>query len=258
MQKKLLLAAACAALTVGLPVEAAVSKVSKAKVRPTVETWYGAARQRAVNTYRQNVDRYHSATLAKVPGGGAFAAPKGIVGTAHNHTGDYHNEMVRDGATRWANPSQPLRVYIGGGSTGYRDNYRSLFAAAMDEWSAASGGKLRWVQVSSPQGADIVATWDAAAASAPGEAGSTTTRHGIGSDGERYIVGAQVAMMPTLNGQPYSDAEMHKIALHEIGHALGLRHSSSNGDIMYWQSNASQISALGPRDAATISRLYSN
>lgn len=258
MPNKILLAAFSAALTISLPAGAATTKTTSAKparVKPSVETWYGASRQRAVDTYRQAVS--HTAATRAARGTGQFQVPKGILSTAQNHTGDYLHEMVAGGATRWANTNRPLRVYIGGGSAGFRSNYRQLFAGAMDEWSAASGGKLRWVQASSPEAADIVATWDASQASAPGEAGNTRTRLGLGEDGQHYIVGAQVSIMPTLNGQPYSDEEMHKIALHEIGHALGLRHSSTSGDIMYWQSNQNQISALGPRDAATISRLYS-
>jgi hypothetical protein len=251
--RKHILTAICAAFTLTLPVFAANG----------VENWYGAYKAKdgaeAAAKYREAVKKYYENSLAaKVPsaaGRTAFTAPSGVVARA-GMGGDYFSEMVQDGGQRWSPEQMPLRVYIGRGGAGFRENFPGLFTAAMNEWSAASSGRIKWMRVNDPQSANIIANWDANNASLAGEAGDTRTQLGMGPDGQRYITSAQVSLMPTNGSAAYSDEEMHKICLHEIGHALGLHHSSNRGDIMYFQSNPAQMSALGPRDASTIQRLY--
>jgi hypothetical protein len=247
-------AALCAAFTLTLPAFAANG----------VENWYGAYKgkdgMQAAAKYQEAVKKYYEQSLAgKVPSSlsrTAFTPPTGVIGRV-GMGGDYFNEMVgEDGGQRWSYDQMPLRVYIGRGGAGFRDNFPSLFASAMDEWSRASGGRIKWTRVNDPQSANILANWDANNASIQGEAGDTRTQFGFGPEGQRFITSAQVSLMPANAGAAYTDEEMHKICLHEIGHALGLHHSSTQGDIMYFQSNPAQISALGPRDAATIQRLY--
>lgn len=214
-----------------------------------VEMWYGASKTKEAP----------KPAVARPPFATAFVPPGGPV-SRPSIGGDYLREMIgADGQTeRWAADQLPLRVYIGRGGAGYRPSFENLFVAAMHEWSRASNGRITWTRVSDPQSANLIATWDPNANSIAGEAGNTATRYRMGADGRRYIVFAEIAIMPTNGSNAYSDAEMHKICLHEIGHSLGLHHCSTTGDIMFFRSNPAQISALGPRDASTIQRLYSS
>ena len=54
-------------------------------------------------------------------------------------------------------------------------------------------------------------------------------------------------------GQPFAPEDVHVLALHEIGHLIGLDHSPDPGDIMYAQPKVRDLSA---RDIRTASLLY--
>jgi hypothetical protein len=54
-------------------------------------------------------------------------------------------------------------------------------------------------------------------------------------------------------GQPFGPDEVRVMALHEIGHLLGLDHSPDPGDIMY---ASPKVRDLSPRDIATLMLLY--
>ena len=54
-------------------------------------------------------------------------------------------------------------------------------------------------------------------------------------------------------GQPFAPDDVRVLALHEIGHLIGLDHSPDPGDIMYAQP---KVRDLSPRDLRTASLLY--
>jgi len=54
-------------------------------------------------------------------------------------------------------------------------------------------------------------------------------------------------------GQPLGPDEVRVMAVHEIGHLLGLDHSPDPGDLMYAQP---KVRDLSPRDIATVLLLY--
>jgi len=56
-----------------------------------------------------------------------------------------------------------------------------------------------------------------------------------------------------IKGQPFGPDDVRVLALHEIGHLIGLDHSPDPGDIMYAQP---KVRDLSPRDIRTASLLY--
>jgi predicted Zn-dependent protease len=184
-------------------------------------------------------------------------APYAQSAAVETHTaasrGDYLNDEIAAGnAMHWSH--MPLRVFIGSGP-GYLPKYGAYMREAMDEWTKAGKGRVAFVPVFEPEETDVVVAW-VAGAPAAGESGNTRTSFSY-FGGRPTITHVHIDIAALLNGRQVGDNEMKKTCLHELGHALGLQHSSCASDIMYWQSNPQQTAALGPRDAQTIQRWYS-
>jgi hypothetical protein len=73
-------------------------------------------------------------------------------------------------------------------------------------------------------------------------------------DEDGHLTGGTVTLATfDAKGQPFAPDEVHVLALHEIGHLIGLDHSPDPGDIMYAQP---KVRDLSPRDIRTASLLY--
>ncbi|MDZ4837196.1 MAG: matrixin family metalloprotease [Candidatus Melainabacteria bacterium] len=175
---------------------------------------------------------------------------------------NYLAAISQDGSFRWSADRMPIDVYIadGGAVPGYRAEYRKMIADAFNEWCNNSRGLLKWRQVNDPRQADVVCTWTNNPTIKPGsvEAGQTRTLVQTNRDtGEGRIVTAQISILTELMGRQFSNENMYKTCLHEVGHALGLQgHSDVPSDIMYPTVNQTQIAKLKSRDLNTLTRLY--
>lgn len=177
--------------------------------------------------------------------------------------GDYLDAVGAQGLFRWSAARMPLKVYIqdGFGVPGYRPSFKGFMVKAFDEWARISNGRLSWRQVSSPAQADIVCSFsDTARTAGHGgfEAGVTQTIIQENRfTGESSIQAAKMSILTQWRGRQFTDMDVYKTCLHEVGHAYGLQgHSNNPSDIMYFAVNPRQSATLGQRDANTIARLY--
>lgn len=186
---------------------------------------------------------------------------QGAISTAGQN--DYLAAVNADGSFRWSPDRLPLRVYItdGGNVAGYRPEFRKMIADAFNEWCKNSHGLLSWSQVNNANQADIVCTWTNSPTVQPGsvEAGQTRTLVQTNRDtGEGRIVSAQISILTQFMGKSFTNENMYKTCLHEVGHSLGLQgHSDVASDIMYPLVNPAQATNLKQRDFNTMTHLYS-
>lgn len=149
---------------------------------------------------------------------------------------------------RWpARINRPVRVWIDSGA-GYsvNPNFPAIIRGAFDEWTS-TGIPVRFQFVSRPRDAEVRVRW---ADHLPGKTGSTTWR----TDGTGWLQSGDITLSTHVSdGHPLDARGVRVIALHEIGHALGLSHSLSGRDIMAPIVRANDLSAA---DVATIRLLY--
>jgi len=142
----------------------------------------------------------------------------------------------------------PVRVLLAPSTTA---NFQPAF---LDQVRAAF---QRWIEVGVP----VRFTFDADTSTAEvrfqwriqfdGEKSGQTE---LQWDDEGKLTGGTVTLATfDPKGQPLGPDDVSVIALHEIGHLLGLDHSHDTGDIMYAQP---KVRDLSPHDIATVQLLY--
>jgi hypothetical protein len=194
----------------------------------------------------------------------AMISPSARMGGTIDGASDYMPNITEQGTFHWQTDKFPLKVWIsdGAGVPSYRPQYGTFIRNGFDEWCRVSNGKLAWVEVADPSKADITVKWTNQVTERPEgtEAGKTDALTKLNtSTGQGIIYGARMQFLTRMPNREFTDLEVAKTCMHEVGHAMGLQgHSPNRHDIMYYAVQPTQEPVLSQRDVNTLTRLYAN
>jgi predicted Zn-dependent protease len=212
-------------------------------------------------------DQYYQIYLGMDKGGvNAEVANRAVAIIENNFLskpeGDYLSDATKGGAASWPSNQLPLKVFIkeDASVSGYLPEFSTALRQAFSEWSEVSDGKIGFIFTDKQSEANITCVWigDKMELGGTKELGLTQTAR----EGSK-IVSATISLYTLADKTELRKneliAEAKEIDLHEIGHALGLEHSSQPYDTMYFETTPDGLEfALTARDRKTIVALYEN
>lgn len=168
----------------------------------------------------------------------------------------YIGEMLRDGDSalaRWPDRQrQPIRVWVQPRPivADWRPEYVDQARAAFERWELV-GLPIRFAFLADSAAAEVHVTWIERFA-ADTRIGNTHRVH----DQNWWIVDGDISIaMQTSTGRVLPPAVIRTTTLHEVGHLLGLGHTSDTTSVMAARSHG--VTELSGADLATVRLLYS-
>jgi hypothetical protein len=153
---------------------------------------------------------------------------------------------------RWPDRmNQPLRIYLPRGNDvpSWDGDLNEAVRAAFTRWERVAGVPMRFEFTHDSSLAEVQVRW------IPRFAGHRTGQADIVWNRAGWIVrGTLTLATQAPSGRSLSEDAVHTVALHEIGHLLGLGHSDHASDVMH---ATTEIRDLTMRDRDSAGLLYS-
>lgn len=218
---------------------------------------------------RKSSTMYSAAVLAALAVLAACVAPPLLADEpeAQRHD-DYYARVAYEQICTWNRKKFPLKVFVPTAAASRTDgaqlpltNYTAALKNAFARWQAASNDRFTFQFVARQANCDIDCALVNDRSKMSTEWGLAETLllgHGPGGLQHASIRLCTRAIEPVKLSPEETLAKLKVVALHEVGHSLGLAgHSDDQNDIMYYAASPTKGNQ-GPsaRDLATLNRLY--
>ncbi len=129
---------------------------------------------------------------------------------------------------RWNH--MPLTVFIGSRTAG-KDYYTLGVRLALDAWKDATNGVVSF-ELTNSRDADITVEWVEKLKSDSLDTAGNTDIKFFNQTNFKILAKAEIQMLNEVDGKELTDFDMINLAMHEVGHALGLGHNDAEDSIM--------------------------